>query len=381
MFSQPVTAEPERKRKLPSDGELQVVPKRKGGKSGKVSVKISVKVPAKRIRNRHPLPHSVKLERLCDSVVLPWMYERSPFLFEQRDMIEVFSGVGGYAMLSPRQDHAIECAMLMTLNKECQHSFSSVLLAGEADVAAVQKQLAGKRVAIKHLKDVVWSEWEDVRLGSIVVHSSDVSEVNSVFETLDIVDAIMYSFPGHHAAWDDMFVGESRYRKAIHFASDHIALIKLHAQCNTPYVPIMTNPDAAYDYDHTYGLIAGHAIHQGSAADVQVSLLNRWRLKHAPNSWLESVADKVSGEKECPICFEAVSGARAVMECCANCYCVGCLEKWVFTTPSCPSCRFVASYNSAHVVTAANACAAEPALANADADAVIDLTDSPSGLE
>ena len=372
MFSQPAAAEPERKRKFLSDGESQAVSKRKASKP----VKVLIKVPVKRVRNRLPLPHSVKLDRLCESVVLPWIYERSPFLFEKRDMLEVFSGVGGYAMLSPKQDHAIECALLMALNKECRHSFASVVLAGEADVAAVRNKLAGKGVVIKRLTDVVWDEWDDVRCGSIVVHSSNISEVNSVFETLDIVDAILYGFPGHHAVWGGMFVGECRYRKAIHFASDHVALMKLHARFNMPYVPIMTNPDAAYDYDHTLGLIAGHAIHQGSAADVQLSLLERWRGNNAPKSWMDSVADKVSGEQECPICLLAVDGDRAVMECCANCYCVGCLDKWAFTTPSCPSCRKSASYNSAHVVTA-KARAAEPAAA----EAVIDLTDSPSGLE
>lgn len=65
---------------------------------------------------------------------------------------------------------------------------------------------------------------------------------------------------------------------------------------------------------------------------------------------IETIRERVKGSHMCSICFEDEVVNKAVVACCQNTFCFGCISKWIATSPVCPICKHALSMKGLLVV-------------------------------
>lgn len=65
---------------------------------------------------------------------------------------------------------------------------------------------------------------------------------------------------------------------------------------------------------------------------------------------IEAIKTRVVDSSYCPICYEDVAGAKSIMPCCQNVFCLKCIARWLSTDKNCPMCKSPALIKDVYVV-------------------------------
>jgi len=294
--------------------------------------------------DRSPL----RITRATEAAFANVMVQQRVQLFNNRDVHDTHIAVGSRAMLTPTIGQVPTCAALLMINATGGTPFPSVVVASSGTASRLSTTLPTS-MRILPLQQISPADLLQLRAGTLVAHHPLRDEVPALLNALGLVNTVLYCFPGRSFLRQCMFQGTSPIRKAVHFEQQHVPLMTAHARVALPYVTVFSDPDMAFELNEAFASIARNAVHAGTPADIKASLTHRWAGNRP--AWEQELDTRLHGPEECPVCYGDLGTARAVTECCSKCYCLGCIDRWVTGTPTCPSCRAPASYNTVHVVT------------------------------